>query len=77
MSLNVSHHVSLIEENVCGFALLSFLKLCQRFATTSEDFLRNCISFEQVSRWGASTRLSVLHKFACIYNNDNNTVVIL
>ena len=69
--------MSLIEENVCSFSLLSFLKLCQRFATASENFLRTCIAFEQVSRWATSTRLLVFHEFACICNIDNYLVVIL
>ena len=33
------------------FAVLPFLNICQRFATTSENVLKTCIAFEQVSRW--------------------------
>ena len=36
-----------------------------------------CIAFEQVSLWGTSTRLLVLHEFACICKYDNYIVVAL
>ena len=36
-----------------------------------------CIAFEQVSCWGTSTRLLVLHEFACICKYDNYIVVAL
>ena len=74
ISLNVSRHVSLMVGNVCSFALLSFFKLCQKLAVTSE---KTFIAFEQVSRWGTSTRLLVLHEFACICKYDNYIVVAL
>ena len=66
VSLNVSGHVSLIVGNVFSLALLSFCKLCQKFAVISESFLKTCIALEQVSCGGTSTRLLVLHEFACI-----------
>ena len=77
VSLNVSRYVSLIVGNVCSLALLSFCKLCQKFAVTSENFLKTCIALEQVSCGGTSTRLLVLHEFACICKYDNNIVVAL
>ena len=78
VSLNVSRHVSLIVGNVYSLALLSFCKLCQKFAVTSENFLKTCIALEQVSCGGTSTRLLVLHEF-CLYlqKYDNNVVVAL
>ena len=77
VSLNVSRHVSLMVGNVCSLALLSFCKLCEKFAVTSENFLKTCIALEQVSYGGTSTRLLVLHEFACICRYDNNVVVAL
>ena len=77
VNLNVSRHVSLMVGNVCSLALLSFCKLCQKFAVTSENFLKTCIALEQVSCGGTSTRLLVLHEFACICKYGNNVVVAL
>ena len=63
--------------NVFSFALLSFFKLCQKFAVTSEKCLKTYIAFEHASCWGTSTRLLVLHEFSCICKYDNNVVVAL
>ena len=68
-------NVLLMVGNVCSLALLSFCKLCQKFAVTCENFLKTCIALEQVSCEGISTRLLVLHEFACICKYDNNVVV--
>ena len=76
VSLNVSRHVSLMVGNVCSLALLSFCKLCQKFAVTSENFLKTCIALEQVS-CGGTSRLLVLHELACICKYDNNVVLAL
>ena len=62
MSFNVSQHMLLMQGNVCNFTLLSFLKICQRFATTSENFLKTCIAFEGESRWGCFYKI----EFDCI-----------
>ena len=62
MSFNVSQHVLLMQENVCNFTLLSFLKICHRFAPTSENVLKTCIAFEEESRWGCFYKI----EFDCI-----------
>ena len=48
VSLNVSRHVSLMVGNVCSLALLSICKLCQKFAFTSENFLKTYVALEQL-----------------------------
>ena len=48
-------------------------KLCQKFAVTSENFLKTCIALEQLSCRVTCTRLLVLHEFACIFKYDHRS----
>ena len=59
VSLNVSHHVLPMQENVCSFShFWKFVK--DLLQTSSKYFLRNCITFKQASCLGCFYKIMSL-----------------
>lgn len=75
VSFNVSHHVLLMQQNVCGFAFLEHLsKICYHFRKCSEDLY--CF------RTGKSLVVLVqdwvwFHEFRWICNSNVNNIVVI
>lgn len=74
VSFDVSHHVLLMQENVCGFAFVEHLsKICYNFRNFSEDLycFRTGKSVVLVQDW------VWFHEFGWICNSNVNNIVVI